>query len=423
MLIPSIDIQDQEVVQLIGGKEKALSAGDPQPLAEKFGRVGDVAVIDLDAALGRGSNREQIRALLDIAPCRVGGGIRDVETALDWLNAGAQKVILGTAAQPDLLKQLPKERTIVALDARHGQVVDQGWTRETGQQVIDRIAALKDYTDGFLLTFVEREGRMVGIDPETVQQYIDAAGDARVTIAGGVQSTEDIATLDAMGADAQVGMALYTGRISLGDSFSCVLKSDRPDGLWPTVVADESGTALGLVYSNPESIRESLETGQATYFSRTRGLWRKGETSGNRQTVKRIKVDCDRDSLCFIVQQQGSGFCHLPQPTCFGPYEGIQALEKTLWSRKAQAPAGSYTERLFQSSELLAAKLTEEAAELVAAADKNEIVHEATDVLFFVMTRLAKEGITWSEIEAELDRRHLKVTRRGGDAKPVSSKS
>ena len=137
MIIPSIDLQNGHAVQLIGGKERALDAGDPRPLADLFGRVGEVAVIDLDAALGTGSNREMILELLERAPCRVGGGIRDLQTARFWLDAGAQKIILGTAAEPELLNQLPKERVIAALDAVDGDVVVEGWTKKTGRTVLD----------------------------------------------------------------------------------------------------------------------------------------------------------------------------------------------------------------------------------------------------------------------------------------------
>ena len=96
MIIGSVDIQNGQAVQLIGGQEKAIEAGDPRPLVRKFGRVGEVAVIDLDAAMGNGSNAELIRELLPLARCRVGGGIRDTKSARDWLDAGAAKVILGT---------------------------------------------------------------------------------------------------------------------------------------------------------------------------------------------------------------------------------------------------------------------------------------------------------------------------------------
>ena len=96
MLVPSIDLLNSHAVQLVGGDPAKLKidAGDPRPLAERFGRVGEIAVIDLDAALGRGNNAQTIVELLAIARCRVGGGIRDLETARRWLDAGAAKIIL-----------------------------------------------------------------------------------------------------------------------------------------------------------------------------------------------------------------------------------------------------------------------------------------------------------------------------------------
>src|SRR5690349_18112854 len=105
MIIPSIDLMDGQAVQLVQGKTKVLEAGDPRPLAERFGIVGEIAVIDLDAAMGRGSNATVIADLLKIARCRVGGGIRDVDTARKWLDMGAAKVILGTRAVPEILSQ------------------------------------------------------------------------------------------------------------------------------------------------------------------------------------------------------------------------------------------------------------------------------------------------------------------------------
>jgi len=163
VIIPSIDLQNGLAVQLVGGKDKALDAGDPRPIAELFGRVGEIAVIDLDAALGTGSNRDTILDLLHRAPCRVGGGIRDADSARFWLDAGARKVILGTAAEPDILDQLPRERVIAALDALDGEVVVEGWTRKTGRGILDRMRELRPYVGGFLVTFVEREGRLAGV--------------------------------------------------------------------------------------------------------------------------------------------------------------------------------------------------------------------------------------------------------------------
>ena len=149
------------------------------------------------------------------------------------------------------------------------------------------------------------------------------------------------------------------------------------------------------------------------YWSRSRGeLWQKGLTSGATQSLHSLSLDCDSDAIQFSVEQAGRGFCHLDQTSCFGDLDGFAELERRLADRVANAPEGSFTKRLFDDRELLAAKITEEAGELNEATDRSDIVHEAADVLFFVMTRLVAEGIPLDDIERELDRRALKVTRR-----------
>ena len=158
MIIPSIDIQGGQAVQLVGGKQLALEAGDPLTVAERFSVAGPLAVIDLDAALGTGDNARVIEQLCRRHRCRVGGGIRSVEAALRWLNAGAEQVILGTAATPEILSQLPRERVMAALDAVDGEVVVEGWTTKTGRGIAERMAELRPYVSGFLVTFVDLFG-------------------------------------------------------------------------------------------------------------------------------------------------------------------------------------------------------------------------------------------------------------------------
>lgn len=419
MIIPSIDLMNGSTVQLVGGKEKKLDAGDPRPIARRFGLVGEIAVIDLDAALGRGSNETLIRELLTLAPCRVGGGIRDVATAIKWLDAGARKVILGTAARPDVLRELPRERVIAALDAHNNDVVVEGWTKATGAKIEDRIDELREHVGGFLVTFVEREGRMGGLPIERVHELVRRAAPAKLTVAGGVRAGSDIAGADAAGADAQVGMALYTGAFDLAEGFAAALKSDRPDGLWPTVVADERGAALGLVYSNLESLREALRTGTGVYHSRSRGgLWRKGETSGDTQRLIRVDVDCDRDALRFTVAQSGGGFCHTGTRTCFGEERGLAALARTLDRRAADAPPGSYTARLLADADLRRAKLVEEASELADALTPEHAANEAADLIYFALVAARAHGASLDDVERVLDERSLRVTRRPGNAKP-----
>ncbi len=419
MIIPSIDLMDGCAVQLVGGREKALDAGDPRPIARRFARAGEIAVVDLDAAMGRGSNIEVVRELLRLAPCRVGGGIRDLESARAWLDAGAVKIVLGTKAVPELLRQLPRDRVIAALDARDGDVVVEGWQRRTGETIEARMAELRGLVGGFLVTFVELEGRLGGGDVGRAEALARLAGDARLTVAGGVTTAEEIAALDRVGADAQVGMALYTDRLDLGDAIAAPLRSDRADGLWATVVTDEHGIALGLAWSDGDSLREAVRSGRGVYHSRRRGLWIKGETSGATQELLRVSVDCDRDALRFTVRQNAPGFCHLDSRSCWGDDGGLTALARRLAGRLADAPPGSYTKRLCDEPDLLRAKLVEEAEELAAAGTAEEVVHEAADVLYFALVAMARAGVELADVEAELDRRALKVTRRDGDAKPA----
>jgi phosphoribosyl-ATP pyrophosphohydrolase len=419
MVIPSIDLMGGSTVQLVGGREKKLDAGDPRPIAQTFGLAGDVAVIDLDAAIGTGTNAPLIQELLPLARCRVGGGIRDVETARRWLDAGAAKIILGTAAKLDLLKQLPRERVIAALDADQGEIVVKGWRERTGERVADRMKELREHVSGFLVTFVEREGRMVGMPMDLVKELIEVATPARLTVAGGVATAEEIGELDRLGADAQVGMGLYTGRFDLAGAIAAPLSSDRPDGLWPTVVCDERGVALGLAYSNIASLREAVKRRQGVYWSRSRhGLWVKGESSGATQELLAIDLDCDRDCLRFTVRQKGAGFCHLNRWTCFGESKGLGHLEQTTQARLASAPPGSYTRRLLDDPALLRAKLIEEAGELADATERGHAAQEAADVAYFASVAMARTGATWGDVDRALDARALKLSRRAGDAKP-----
>ena len=418
MIIPSIDLVRGRTVQLIGGEAEAIDAGNPIPILEWLSLAGEVAVIDIDAARAEGSNAAVIRDLCRRAPLRVGGGIRDAETALAWLDAGASKVIIGTAATPDLLSRLPADRVIVALDSRDGQVVTHGWRRDTGGSVLDRIAELKGLCGGFLVTFVELEGRMSGTDLSRAKEAVAAAGDARVTVAGGITTAREIAEIDRYGADSQVGMALYSGTLTLAEAIAAPLTSERSDGLWPTVVVDERGLALGLTWSSVESLDLAVDRRRGIYQSRRRGLWEKGATSGSTQDLLRIDVDCDRDALRFTVRQHGDGFCHLEARSCWGEDAGVGRLSRRLGRLVGGTrPQGSNTVGLLNDPGLLAAKLREEADELATATSPEDVVAEAADVLYFTLVKAVAAGVAFEDIEHELDRRALRVKRRAMEPK------
>lgn len=415
MIVPSIDLVDGRAVQLVQGRKKVLDAGDPRPLAERFGRVGEVAVVDLDAALGRGSNAAVVQELCGLARCRVGGGIRSRDDAVEWLDRGAAKVVLGTAATPEVLEQLPRQRVVAALDAWKGEVVVKGWTERTGRTVLQGIRALRGLVGEFLVTFVEGEGKEAGFPRAQAASLAQAAGPARLTVAGGVTTAEEVAWLDRLGVGAQVGMSLYRGTLDLADAFTAPLTSERPDGLWPTVVCDDRGAALGLVWSSAESVRAAIDEGRGVYHSRRRGLWRKGESSGAVQRLLRIDADCDRDALRFTVAQRGRGFCHQGDWTCFGPAQGLRALDLLMTERRDAPVSGSLSSRLLAEkgdARFLRGKLVEEAAEVGDAQGAKRVVEEAADLLYFLAAALARTGAGFAEVERELDRRRARASRR-----------
>ena len=421
MIVPSIDVISGRAVQLRRGREFVLDGGDPLARLEQFAVAGEVAIVDLDAALGRGSNADLIKEMVRRAPCRVGGGIRDLDAARAWLDSGAAKIMIGTAASPELCAALPRERVIAAVDTDRGQVVVDGWRRDTGVPVVERIRALAPVVGGFLFTQVEREGAMDGFDFQAVAEAVRAAGESRLTAAGGITTTVEIAELDRIGADAQVGMALYTGRLTLGAAVAAPLAKPIDNGgrgVWPTVVCDEWGRALGLVWSTAESLARAVEERRGVYWSRSRqALWVKGETSGNTQLLLRVDLDCDRDALRFSVRQHGAGFCHLDRPACWPAEFALDDLERTIVTRAASSDPDSRTSKLLGDPALLAAKLREEAAELAKAETPGEAVHETADLLYMSLVALVRRGGSLADVRAELARRHAGVTRRPMTAK------
>jgi len=426
MIVPSIDLMQGRAVQLRGGRDLVLDGGDPLARLEEFAVAGEVAVVDLDAALGKGSNAGLIREMVRRAPCRVGGGIRDLDTARAWLDAGAAKIMIGTAASRDFCGALPRERVIAAVDAERGQVVVEGWRTAAGASVLERIRELAPLVGGFLFTQVDKEGAMGGFDFQAVAAAVRAAaggeGGARLTAAGGITTATEIAELDRIGADAQVGMALYAGRLSLGEAVAAPLaKPGNYEGVdvWPTVVCDEWGHALGLVWSTRESLARAVAERKGTYWSRSRReLWEKGATSGNTQELVRVDLDCDRDALRFTVRQHGAGFCHLDRRSCWPSAFDLDALARTIAERAARPEPGSGTAKLLGDPGLLAAKLREEAEELGRAGDRVDVVHETADVLYLALVALVRGGGSLAEVVAELSRRRGAVTRR-----PMAAKS
>jgi phosphoribosyl-AMP cyclohydrolase / phosphoribosyl-ATP pyrophosphohydrolase len=405
MIIPSIDLMDGKAVQLRQGKEKVLERKNVLELAKEFSKYGDVAVVDLDAAFGQGDNVNLIKKICKIADCRVGGGIRTIEKANDMLLAGAKKIIIGTKATPEFLKELPKDRIIVAIDTKDGYVVTKGWTKKTEQKPEEIIKKLEDYCSEFLFTNVNKEGMMQGVDLGIIKK-LKAATKNYLTIAGGISSTSDVKKLESLGVNSQLGMALYTGKIKLDVAFVSLLDFKNNKGLIPTVTQDDKGQVLMLAYSKKESLLKTLEIGKATYYSRSRKkIWVKGETSGNFQKILRVKYDCDRDTLLFVVKQKNVA-CHTGRYSCFADREfDFEELYEVINDRIVNPKKGSYTSKLASDEDKIKEKIKEECKEVLEYKNKNNLVWEISDLLFFVFVLMAKNNIVIKDIENELWRR------------------
>jgi phosphoribosyl-ATP pyrophosphohydrolase/phosphoribosyl-AMP cyclohydrolase len=188
-------------------------------------------------------------------------------------------------------------------------------------------------------------------------------------------------------------------------------------GLVPCIAQDwRTGEVLTLAYMNAEALRRTRETGEIHFFSRSRQeLWHKGATSGNTQTVRAIRYDCDGDALVALVEPTGPA-CHTGERTCFhrgdlepaAPYETLPGLERTIASRAQQRPAGSYTTTLLEDPSLAGAKVQEEAEEVVRAVREESderVAEEAADVLYHLAVLMRGRGLSLADAELVLDGR------------------
>lgn len=224
MLIPSIDLQGGQVVQLQQGERLVVASDDLDGWLTRFARFPMIQVIDLDAAKGRGSNRDLVRRIASSRGCQVGGGIRTPADAAAIIGDGAASVIVGSAlfsadgvrldVADTFAREIGRERLIAAVDARNARIAIHGWQTATSVSVTTAMTALEDHVGAFLATLIDGEGMLGGIDMNVVQS-LRLATSRRLIAAGGIRSHEEVAALEAINVDAVVGMAIYTGAMKL----------------------------------------------------------------------------------------------------------------------------------------------------------------------------------------------------------------
>ncbi len=428
MVISSIDLKNGHVVQLKNGKELVLQRDDADALIAQFDMFGEVAVIDLDAALGnidaKGNteNTHLLKSLLHRGNVRTGGGIRSVKRAKELISLGAEKVIIGSAAWKsnpvagesvlneeflnELAAAIGKDRIIISVDAINGKIAVKGWTETVDIPLVEGAKQAEKFCSELLFTCVEKEGCMQGTNMDYVRALREAVK-CRVVVAGGVSSVQEIKELEKLHCDVQLGMALYTGKVDLKEAFVECLDFEKSP-LIPVIAQSVNGEVLMQGFANAEAVRKSFDCGRLTFWSRSRNeLWTKGDTSGNVLQVVKMRADCDRDCVLATVLPTGPA-CHTGSWTCFSSAvdekSSMGRLYNVIADRFANPKPGSYTATL--DAKRVREKVEEEAEELCEAEGKEEVIWEAADLLYFVNVLMYKEGVSWKDVYDELDRRH-----------------
>jgi phosphoribosylformimino-5-aminoimidazole carboxamide ribotide isomerase len=220
MLIPSIDLLGGRIVQLVQGEKLRLAFDDFEYWIEKFSRFPLVQLIDLDAAMRQGGNSRLVAQISKRLPVQVGGGIHSIERARQVLDAGAMRVIIGsalfsetgavnTAFAADLAAAIGAERIVAGIDTKSGRIAVKGWKKEVELTPDEAIPQLDPHAGAFLYTHVDGEGLMQGFPLETAAR-LRKLTQRQLIVAGGIRSQQEVDALDELGADAVVGMAVYT---------------------------------------------------------------------------------------------------------------------------------------------------------------------------------------------------------------------
>ncbi|EGC44260.1 histidinol dehydrogenase [Histoplasma capsulatum var. duboisii H88] len=335
--------------------------------------------------------------------------IENVGDVVEILDSGASKALVTPAQLTTLSREqtVPSSRLIISLSCVTEATELQNWIAENDERKEISVHCVDSLDVGAIVSELGEKG----IVKEVYRSCDGVAATIQATLAS--REAENVVTI-------VPSIALSLDKDDVSSAARLLVARATPDastGLYATVVTDERGIALGQVYSSERSVSEALKTGTGVYQSRKRGLWYKGQSSGDTQELVRIDFDCDSDCLLFVVKQKGKGFCHLGTATCFGQYRGLSRLQKTLQARKKDAPPGSYTARLFKDPKLVQAKIMEEAEELCNATSPEDIAFEAADLLYFALTKCVAAGVTLEDVERNIDLKTLKVKRRQGDAK------
>ncbi|MFT4304106.1 MAG: HisA/HisF-related TIM barrel protein [Candidatus Woesearchaeota archaeon] len=331
MIYPCIDLQDGEVVQLVQGKEKGIEiAKTYQEMAELFAENNlTINVIDLNAAKGNGNNYDIIKDLVKIVDARVGGGVRTADKAKELIDLGAKKVIAGNSCfdkffflNYSFLKKtsqaIGRKKLISALDIKQGNIAINGWQNTLNADLSFVVPELEEFCSELQCTYVDKEGMLQGTDMNLFKKLREMSS-LELTAAGGITRMSDIYQLEYLGLNSVIGMAFYTGKISIDE----VVNANQLDfvkgrGTIPAIIQNVDGDVLYLCTQNRGTLQKSLDTGKLWRYSvsQEREI-QVGESSGKFEYVSEIFRNCYDDTLLIKVTQEKPFACHEGYKTCF----------------------------------------------------------------------------------------------------------
>lgn len=453
-IIPCLDVDKGRVVK---GKQfqDIQDVAGPITLAKQYNASGadELTFYDITAT---SENRsiflgvvKQIAAEISI-PFTVGGGIRTVKEMREVLHAGADKVSINSAAVQDplLIKQAASEFgsqcVVLSIDAKktgvtNWEVYTNGGQNHTGWSVTEWAKKGEQLGAGeIVLNAIDKDGEKNGYDLDLVEAVVNNVN-IPVIASGGAGNMEHFREVLQPGrADGALGASVFHyGEIQmselkamLANSGIAVRKGEfmnaetlqfNQDGLIPAIIQDASdGRVLTLAYMNRAALDKTLETGETWLFSRSRQtLWHKGETSGNTQSVKHIKYDCDQDALLLQVEPYGPA-CHTGEGTCFhhtlygtAAYEPdvMTQLVDNIHKRRVSPVEEAYTSYLFREGiDKILKKVGEETSEVIIGAKNNdhqEVTWEIADLTYHMLVLMEVLGVSIADIKKELYRRHI----------------
>ena len=409
-IIVTMDLYNGEPVLVQRGK--VITKHSNGSISQAFNKISifpDILVVDLNGAFGENShNREIINKLATNYYIHSGGGLRTLKDVQDVLQNSARRIVISSNTSSDFISKIPKERLIVELSVdEHNNILTHGRKVNTRISIFEKLELLSRLgVEAISITFHHTEGLLNGIPREQVKSIMSKMplNINKVIIAGGLTTLDDLEFLWSLGVIPQLGSAIWKNKLKIGEVYNAMIRWS-PDGLVPTIIQDKHGLVKGLVYMNPEAINKTCQERYVYRYSRKLGrVIQKGETSGNRQKVLKMSLDCDSDALLITVDTV-KPFCHTENYSCFSLQTVVKANLGVLKEHiESKVGGNSYSGRLQKNPGLALAKLMEEFWEIVTASRETQVL-ECADLLVHLLMYINGMGIQLDDILNELNAR------------------